>query len=205
MRRFISFLSSVLVIIILIWFGGLIIFSAYIPSVESTVMDGTRKARLAVVFTGGGGRIERALELLDQDAVEKVFISGVNKKVQNHNLANALSPHFKKLYQQNQSRIVLGYQARSTRGNAREVASYLDDYPSNPVILITSHYHIPRSYMELKRLKPTIEYVIEPVLLERFGDEGWLNKNNFILLISEYHKTIASFVFSKLQHHGLFT
>ena len=63
------------------------------------------------VMTGGTGRVEAGLKLLQAGAAPRLFISGVNKDVKVHELIRG---------QEANAAITLGYEAEDTKGNADE-------------------------------------------------------------------------------------
>ena len=80
-------------------------------------------ADVAVVLTGGSGRIEKGIEILNDKKVEKLFISGVHKSVAIKKLLNFVKNNSFNKY--DDSNIILGYQAKTTFDNAIEVAHFI--------------------------------------------------------------------------------
>src|SRR3546814_16137074 len=80
-----------------------------------------KKTDAIVVMTGGPGRIDRALELLEAGQAKRLLISGVARAVKPKELAAEYGrPH--KLFD---CCIALGFEAEDTRSNATEVASWV--------------------------------------------------------------------------------
>jgi uncharacterized SAM-binding protein YcdF (DUF218 family) len=73
---------------------------------------------------------------------KNVFISGVHRKTTLRDLLPSG-------YVEN-IRIILGKQAKNTRGNALEISKWAKQNDISEILLITSDYHIPRSITELK-------------------------------------------------------
>src|SRR5690242_18030983 len=71
-----------------------------------------------VVLTGGRLRLETGLELLGAGDAEKLFISGVNQRVDRGELLRAMGPQAERAA----CCVVLGHEADNTFGNARETA-----------------------------------------------------------------------------------
>ena len=99
---------------------------------------------LIVVLTGGKGRIEKGIELLRKGNGKFLLISGVFKKEKVKN---------KYLFEDNidlkECCIFFEEKAKNTFQNASEVSKWLKDKKVNieSIQLITSYYHIPRSFI----------------------------------------------------------
>ena len=104
-----------------------------------------------VVLTGGKMRLETGLELLAAGKAEKLFISGVNPRVDRDKLLRALGP----AAEREACCIVLGHAADNTRqraGDRRLDAQ--EGYRS--LRLVTSWYHMRRSLLEFGRAMPRV-------------------------------------------------
>lgn len=118
---------------------------------------------VGVIFSGDSARIRLGLELLESGAIEKLYISGANPRggvrpdvfaTQHH-----LTPFLISKYEAGQ--IILASQAKSTIGNARETACWLESVPeTHELALITSRWHMPRASLALERaIPPGVEVV----------------------------------------------
>src|SRR3546814_9347106 len=76
-----------------------------------------QKTDASVVLTGGPGRIDRALELLEAGQAKRLLISGVAREVKPRELA----AEYKRPQQLFDCCIALGFEAENTRSNATEV------------------------------------------------------------------------------------
>ncbi len=125
---------------------------------------------LIAVFTGGAGRIERALQLSREHPSSKILISGVYNK----NTLQILLNRFLKEGNTEEgldyySRIIeLDFNALNTYGNVEETLKFLEENKTyKKVLFVSSDYHLPRINLlirfqrEPKRHK--IEYYFEGV------------------------------------------
>ncbi len=195
MKRLFSFLLLLALMIGLVWIIGFLWFIGQVPRQDlSSVNKNT--AQVGVVLTGAQGRIMHGLILLYEKRITQLYITGVNENVPDNELISALgNEQGEKLYNQFKSNITIDRNARSTRGNALETQEYLKDYPEiNRLMLITSNYHLPRSMHEFKRVFPDFTLLAEPVFSPQFHVDWWTNKESAILMASEYHKFLISFV-----------
>src|SRR3546814_18506268 len=106
-----------------------------------------KKTDAIVVMTGGPGRIDRALELLEAGQANRLLISGVARAVKPKELAAEYGrPH--KLFD---CCIALGFAAEDTRSNATEVASWVARRHYKTVRLVTTDWHMLRPESEIGR------------------------------------------------------
>ncbi|MCH8000413.1 MAG: YdcF family protein, partial [Proteobacteria bacterium] len=120
-----------------IWLVGLLWFAKDLPV---SVAAPARATDAIVVLTGGSGRVHQGLELLAQRRAKKLFISGVYRGVDVRELLGVSQQSPADL----DCCIALGYEADSTRGNARETADWMREQGLGSLRLVTAAYHMPR-------------------------------------------------------------
>ena len=153
-----------------------------------------------VVLTGGPNRLEASGDLLESRRARHLLVSGVNLRTtepQVRQLLNVSDELF-------DCCVELGFEARDTRGNAREGASWfqtLTDEDAGPIgtqgshrmIVVTSNYHMQRSLHEFRRLLPEVELVPHAVRgLDMRSDRWWREAGNWRLLLAEYGKLLLA-------------
>lgn len=179
------------------WLGGLIWFVSRIPEGPSA---STAATDAIVVLTGGSNRFEYGLKLLTEGKGKKLFISGVHDKSTTESiLKHAVDPAIRARVVgiDTNKDIVLGRQAENTIGNAEETRRWLDKEGYKSIRLVTANYHMPRSIIEFKYALHGILIIPEPVTPDDFTlKQWWLDANSRQLVLSEYHKLLAS----KLRH-----
>jgi len=154
--------------------------------------DATRAARPVpradgiVVLTGGAGRIEAALRLLEQDRAQRMLISGVSRGLALPDLlrASRLPPLPPALA----TRIALGHAATSTIGNARETAAWAHANGLRSLIVVTAGYHMRRAMAEIGTALP--EARLRPVPVQPPATAR-PDLSTVRLLASEYSKFLA--------------
>lgn len=135
-----------LVAFILLLYGlGFAWFSIWLPQ----PLD-LRSTDAIVVLTGGAGRIDRGLSLLQDGAAKRMLISGVDRSVRPHELAVRYKVP-DKLFD---CCITLGREAIDTRSNGIETAHWLEKRGYDTVRLITSDWHMRRAAFELRGALP---------------------------------------------------
>ena len=146
---------------------------------------------LIVVLTGGKGRIEKGLELFEKNFGEYLFISGVFEKSEleiKHIVDNKLIDK--------DCCVIVDNKAKNTFENAYEVKKWLDKkIKIKNIILVSSYYHLPRSYIVFKKMIKTKNIVLSPV-----NKKISLNENYgfYIRLITlEFFKTIYTLFFEE--------
>lgn len=182
-RRFTFFL---LTIGILAWLYGLIDFSQKIPG---QVDDTETRTDAIVVLTGGSERLEAGASLYQSAMAKKLFISGVNERVQVKDILpiETIRP------EEADCCIELGYTASDTIGNARETAGWMTKEGFQSLRLVTANYHMPRSLLEFHHAIPDIKIIPHPVFPKNFYREGWWQRpGSARLVFAEYHKFLLT-------------
>lgn len=100
-----------------------------------------------VVLTGGPGRIDRGLDLLEQRRARRMLISGVARTVRPVELA----AHTRRDAALFECCIDLGRESVDTRSNAEETVRWLKRHKFRTVRLVTTDWHMPRASFELAR------------------------------------------------------
>ena len=129
-----------------------------------------------VVPTGGPGRIDRGLALVEAGKAKRMLVSGVAPGVRKADVARIYG-HAATVA----CCVDLGAEAVDTRSNAEETARWVKDHGFASVRLVTSDWHMARARMELgAALDPKVRIVRDGVRAEqRLG-----------LLINEYNKLL---------------
>jgi len=116
-----------------------------------------------VVPTGGAGRIDRGIALLQAHAAKRMLVTGVDRDVRPIELAieYRVSPRLFECC------IDLGREAVDTRSNGEETARWVAAHGYRSIRLVTSSWHMPRARMELGHaLGSDVTIVSDPVQSE---------------------------------------
>ena len=138
--RFLSFL-------VLLWIIGFAWFAIDLPRPA----DDDAHTGSVVVLTGGAGRIDRALDILEAKTAGRLLISGVDRDVKPAELA----AEYDRPDELFDCCIDLGFQAVDTRSNALEIARWAARRGDKSVRLVTSDWHMRRARLELERAMPS--------------------------------------------------
>ena len=133
-------------LMLLVWGLGFGWFALLLPQ----PLDG-RTTDAIVVLTGGEGRLDRGLGLMQDGAAKRMLISGVDRSVKPHELAVRYDVP-DKLFN---CCITLGREAIDTRSNGIETAQWLERRGYDTVRLITSDWHMRRAAFELRLALPS--------------------------------------------------
>tara|TARA_R110000782_G_scaffold268689_1_gene365562 strand:- start:92729 stop:93259 length:531 start_codon:yes stop_codon:yes gene_type:complete len=163
--RFIAF-------VVLVWALGFAWFAIFLPQ----PLDG-RTTDAIVVLTGGPGRIDRGLALMEQGAAKRMLISGVDRSVRPHELAVEYDVP-DRLFE---CCITLGREAIDTRSNGIETARWLEKRGYDTVRLITTDWHMRRAAYELRQALPPDIVIVHDAVPSR---------PSFSILFKEYHKYV---------------
>ena len=158
------------------WCLGFAAFMLLLPApLEGNTADGI------VVPTGGAGRIERGLALLEAGQGKRMLVTGVGTGVRPADLTRAyrVEPALMRCC------VDLGPDAVDTRSNAEETANWVAQHRYASIRLVTSDWHLPRARMELAaalRSRPGPPVVI-------LGD-GVPGEPRLATLVNEYNKLL---------------
>ncbi|MFV0626982.1 MAG: YdcF family protein [Alphaproteobacteria bacterium] len=162
------------------WFIGFAIFSHRIYDLR---IDKDSKTDAIVVLTGGKYRLHEAMVLLNENLAEKLFISGVDKKISLQKIIdinNIENIHFEK--------VQIGNEATNTVENAIEVDNWIKKNNIKSIRLVTSNYHMFRSIQEISAKNKNVQIIAHPVFTDNLTKNWWQDWHSFYFLASEYNK-----------------
>jgi len=127
-------------LLLLGWCFGFVAFTLSLPGpLEGNTTDAI------VVPTGGPGRIDRGLAMLQAHQARRMLVTGVGPGVRPRDLAHTYRVP-RALFA---CCIDLGAEAVDTRSNAEETARWVRAHDYRIIRLVTSDWHLPRARMEL--------------------------------------------------------
>jgi len=173
-------------ILLVAFFFGLV---GFVDTINKYKQPKLILADVAIVLTGGAGRIEKGIEILNKNKVKKLFISGVHKSVVVKKLLNVVKDN--SFSQYNKSNIILGYQAKTTFDNGIEVANFIKNNNYKSIYLITSKFHMPRSMYEVSYRLPNVKIIPYPINNNNIKIKNWYSyPGTLFILTFEYLKTL---------------
>ena len=166
-------------------------FPIFVWSLARTSADpGTADA--IVALTGGEGRLQAALDLLNQGKGQRLLISGVHAETKREELFAAVGGQ---VSPKAACCVDLGRGAENTIGNAEETASWAAEHNFQSIIVVTASYHMPRSLMELNAVAPHTQFVPYPVFPDGVRlEDWWRDPSTTGVLAWEYIKFLGSSV-----------
>lgn len=167
-------------LLVLAWLLGFGLFMLMLPKPGDDM-----RTDAIVVLTGGPGRIDRGLDLIQRHMAQRLLISGVAPEVRPRELA-AKAHKPMSLFT---CCVDLGHQAIDTRSNADETADWVRQHHYKTVRLVTSDWHLARARLELVAELGNDATVI--------GD-GVPSSPRFELLLAEYNKLLIRWIALKL-------
>ena len=181
----IKLILRVLTLIFSLWLIGFLFYFGAI----SRLVPYNGDAEGIVVFTGGERRVEKGLELLQEQRADHLLISGVNHKVKKADIL-ALNHDVDDMA----SKIDLGFAAQDTLGNADETAQWVQRNQIHSLIVVTSHYHMPRALVHLGAELPDVALYPYPVTPAVFGEKMWfLHASPWHMIIADYNKFLFTY------------
>ena len=171
----------------LVWCVGLVYFASTLPT---RVSDTTTRTDAIVVLTGGSGRIEAGVELLQAGLATKLFVSGAGGRTQVDDLLPSATPAPPEVA----AAIALGREAEDTPGNALETAAWAARENVASIRLVTAAYHMRRSMLEMSKAMPRMTIVPHPVFPSTVKPDWWRWPGTASLIAREYTKFILSWL-----------
>lgn len=173
-------------LLLALWLAGFLWFAARLPEAVSAP---DRRTDAIVVLTGGSGRLDQGLRLLQDRHAARLFVSGVYPGVDVDELLGTASEASPAL----SCCIEIGYEAHTTRGNAAETARWIAARDIDSLRLVTAAYHMPRSLLEFRYRMPEVTIVPHPVFPEHVKQKAWWRwPGSAHLLIEEYTKYLIT-------------
>ncbi len=167
--------------IVAIWIIGFLTFFGTLPNTPEELPD---PVDAIVVLTGDNNRISTGFELYKHFRGEKLFISGVYPGTTVADLTRPYLPAHRTVG------IELDDKARNTHENAVETAKWLKLNNYRSIILVTSDYHMRRSWIHFQNQIPDI--VITPYAVK--PDTPWFQSYKGIkTMVRAYNKLIVTF------------
>jgi uncharacterized SAM-binding protein YcdF (DUF218 family) len=160
MRRLLPWLAAALAATAALA-GG---FLWFLAAAQAEAEAPARPTDAIVVLTGGQGRVETGLALLESGGAARLMISGAAPRLTLAELARVHGRDPAALEQ----RVTLGQAAATTSGNAAETAAWLEALAAGGIAVrslrvVTAGYHMPRALLELRRALPRTELLAHPV------------------------------------------
>ena len=130
-------------LLILLYALGFILFGVTLgrPAKAELVTDA------AVVITGGSGRIEHAMKVLEDGKAKRVLIAGADPLVTKKDLIDRFDAERRLV----RCCVDLGSESVDTRSNAEEAQRWLAKHNYRSVRLITNDWHMRRASYEFRR------------------------------------------------------
>jgi uncharacterized SAM-binding protein YcdF (DUF218 family) len=167
-------------------FLGFLIFIAMLERSEPTAI---RRGDGIVALTGGVDRISDAVKWLGAGSGRKLLISGVSHDVTRERLA-AKEPGLRRWLA---CCIDIGYVARNTVGNAKEIRHWADANGFRSLVVVTSSYHMPRALVELRRQVPEADLIPASVVTTKLeGMDFWRHPELVRVIGMEYLKFLVA-------------
>ena len=163
-------IARLLALPLLAWALGFVLFAVLLPGPADD-----RRTDAIVVLTGGAGRVQRGLDLLRAGKAQRMLVSGVDRRVKPHELAEEYKVP-RALFRKS---IDLGHESVDTHSNARESAEWVERHGYRSVRLVTTDWHMARARFELAQaLGPDVVLVADAVP----------SQPGLVLLVKEYNK-----------------
>jgi uncharacterized SAM-binding protein YcdF (DUF218 family) len=161
-------------LILIVYVLGFLWFAAALPQPQAA-----SRTDAIIVPTGGPGRIDRGLELLEAGKARALLVTGVDREVKPAEFAAQYDVPMKLM----ECCITLGFAAVDTRSNAAETAQWVRERGYRSLRLVTTDWHMRRAASEIDGALPSGVVVVRDAV----GSEPSL-RNLFL----EYNKLIAS-------------
>jgi uncharacterized SAM-binding protein YcdF (DUF218 family) len=157
-------------LLFIVWLLGLVWFAVTLPGRSDVA-----KTDGIVVLTGGAGRFQRGLTLLEAGRAQRMLVSGVDRSVRLTEFITAQDAPAKLV----RCCIDLGKQSVDTTSNAIETASWVRKHNYHSIRLVTTDWHMRRAKFEIEHALGDETLVVA---------DGVRSNPGFVTLFTEYHK-----------------
>lgn len=179
-------IARLVLLLLVAWAAGFVIFAETLPARTPPISERTDAV---VVLTGGADRLDAGLDLLDNGAAPLLFISGVDQRVSLPDLLRASGRDIAAYG----DRVVLGFSAGDTVGNARETYAWAQARGVRSIRLVTAAYHLPRALIEFRRAMPGVDILPHPIIPEHVKQDRWWRwPGTAALFLAEYQKYLLA-------------
>lgn len=121
---------------------------------------GAQRTEAVVVLTGGAGRLERGMEVLQRRDAKRMLVSGADPSVTRPDLARRLGPGTLATLR---CCVDLGSDAVDTRSNAEETRRWMTRRGYTSLRLVTSDWHMRRAAYEFRQDLPGAKIIEDAV------------------------------------------
>tara|TARA_Y100000814_G_scaffold286821_1_gene256278 strand:+ start:1020 stop:1622 length:603 start_codon:yes stop_codon:yes gene_type:complete len=177
-------LCGIFFLLLILWSVGLVWFA---DQTKDTKEDRHTQTDAIIVLTGGTGRLQTGLELLNAGLSKQLFVTGVAAGLEPKDvfdLSEFESVDFSCC-------ITFGHNALNTAENASETAHWAKLNNINSFRIVTGSYHMPRSMLEFRRKMPESILVAHPVYPDHVKVDGWwFHRGTARLIMTEYAKSL---------------
>lgn len=183
MRKFAYFIGFVLLVL---WIGGFVVFAYTINTYKENY---NLQADAVITLTGGRNRIAKAVEILNKNKADILFVSGVDEVSSWDSIKKK-----QKIKMTDNEKVILGKKAKNTLENAKEALDWIHENKISSIYLVTSNYHLARSVTEFRALDKDLTIVPFPVYSEKVQKKWWKSWRTFSLIFKEYNKFLCVYV-----------
>lgn len=182
MKSLFKSIFLILAISAFLWGAGLTAFTISVYSIKP--LKPSMPTDAIIVLTGGNYRVETGLTLWKENLAEQLFVTGVYKSVTRSDLL----AERKDASAMPLCCFTLGYEATTTKGNAKEAKVWIEENDIKSIRLVTSTYHMQRALMEFNdQLDDDIAIYPHPVEIPDYTPES---RMFWYLALLEYHKIL---------------
>lgn len=164
-------------------------FGLFIAALPGPPLRSPPPTDAIIVLTGSEKRVQEGMRLLAEGRGRRLLISGVHRSTTKDDLRRmiGLAPIFFDCC------VDLGHEALSTTGNAEEAEAWVKAWRFQSVLVVTAHYHMPRSMTELKRVLPNTTLIAHPVFGKSYQNGvWWADAAQVRILVVEFLKTMPA-------------
>lgn len=130
----------------------------------------TPTADCAVVLTGGAGRVREGFDLLANQNVKKLIVSGVYSNAR----LREIMPVWSFYGSLTENDVVLDRRSETTYGNAQQSLPIVEALKCRDVLLVTSRLHMYRSYRTFRSTFPENIYIQKHAIIGgRYQSSVW--------------------------------
>lgn len=152
-------------------------FVLFAVTLGSPAPENAARTDAIVVITGGSGRIEHGIKMLEAGKAKRMLIAGADPSVTKRDLAKTWKGNGRLF----RCCVDLGSESVDTRSNAEEAKRWLDRRRYRSLRLITNDWHMRRARYEFRKVLGSKYETVT---------DGVRSEPSFITLFGEYNKYV---------------
>ena len=180
-----NFIIFCLFSLISVFLTGFISFLYVINTKYNFKNSITERSDYVVVATGGSNRLLKGLDLMRANSGKRLLLTGIGKGVTKDNITKAIlaNPWQKQILN---CCVDFDESAIDTKGNALKAKTWIENFNTNSIYLVSANYHMPRLFLEMANYNPNVKIITVSVRADSSPIQNLWKPKHLRLILNEY-------------------